>query len=92
MSEQGPGRPIEEMIEGPYALIIFEYLSDGNRKSLARIINEAIRERGYALDKNKTTEAHEKSIRRIIEKLKKVHGKKLSAKILPFRPRGQLPS
>ncbi|MCK1595493.1 hypothetical protein [Bradyrhizobium sp. 164] len=87
MSIRGPGRPMDEMIDGPDALIIVEYLSDTTGRSLASIINDAIRNRGYALDSKATTASHEKRIRRVINKLVKVQhaSKRPSAKVLPFR-------
>lgn len=90
MSKRGPGRPMEEEIEGPYAYIMLIYLAAevaGKKVSLAKIINDAIKN-GCALDKKTTTAAHEKVVRRLLKKLAKVHApKRPTAKVLPFRPK-----
>ncbi|RXG85354.1 hypothetical protein [Bradyrhizobium zhanjiangense] len=83
--KRGKGRPTKDEIDGRDALVIMEYLSDRSGKSLASIIDTGIRERGYALDKTKTTAAHVKRIERIIEKLKNQQPK--TNNVLIFRPR-----
>ena len=83
---RGRGRPTKDEIAGPDALVIVEYLGDRTGKSLASIIDSAIRDRGYALDGKKTTAAHVKRIERIIEKLKKTHAPKTN-NVLIFRPK-----
>jgi hypothetical protein len=83
---RGRGRPTKDQIAGPDALIIAHYLSDRTGRSLASFIDWAIRDRGYALDKNKTTAAHVKRIERIIEKLKKTHAPKTN-NVLISRPK-----
>jgi len=95
----GPGRPMDEDIEGPDFLIITEYLL-GNGRGLERVISDALRSKKYpTLDNGETPEAHEKRIRRILDKLAKIHTPYQSwaealrahrgetAKILPFTRR-----
>ena len=88
MKSRGAGRPTEEEIAGPYAYVALMYLaaeSSGANVSLAKVINDAIKN-GCALDKRKTTAAHEKVVRRLIKKLVKTHSpKRPSAKVLPFK-------
>ena len=83
---RGRGRPTKNDIAGPDVRVILEYLNDRSGKSLASIIDVGIREKGYALDKNKTTAAHVKRIERVIEKLKKTHAPKTN-NVLIFRPK-----
>jgi hypothetical protein len=83
---RGRGRPAKDAVTGADALVIVHYLSDRTGRSLASIIDWAIRDKGFPLDKNKTTAAHEKRIKRIIEKLKKVHAPK-TENVLIFRPK-----
>jgi len=70
--KRGRGRPTKDKISGPDLVIIVEYLRDRTGRSLASIINAGIK-KGYSLDPLKTTEAHEKRIKRLLEKLKKIH-------------------
>jgi hypothetical protein len=83
---RGRGRPLKDQIAGPDALIILEHLQDRTGKSLASIIDVSIREKGFPLDKTKTTAAHVKRIERIIEKLMKEHAPKTN-NVLIFRPK-----
>lgn len=85
--KRGKGRPPKDHIDGPDALVIMEYLSDRTGRSLSSIIDVAIRERGYALDKTKTTAAHVKRIERIIKKLKNDARPSKTNNVLIFRPR-----
>ncbi|HEX5550312.1 MAG TPA: hypothetical protein VFX36_05740 [Nitrospira sp.] len=93
----GPGRPTTEDIDGPDFLMMTEYLAGGDGRSLAAIINDALRTKKYpTLDNNLSTEAHEKRIRRTLDKLTKLYTPYQSwaealrahrgetAKILPF--------
>ncbi len=84
--KRGRGRPQKDAIDGPDALVIMEYLSDTTGRSLANVIDAGIRERGFGLDKTKTTASHVKRIERILNKLKKLRRPKTN-NVLIFRPR-----